>query len=210
MLFYTYPIFVSILATLFFKETFTKIILLSICFYSLTGMVLVLGTSFANINFWGAFLDLAAALIYSFYINIANRLIRNVPSDIATAYICLFSSLAFVLVGKTSGNLNFHFSPSAWWPIMAIAFFSTTWYRIVVRSFAAWRSSVPTRAAIVSTLEPFITITVSALLFHDQTRITAMAGSLSAVERSLSGSQIQTASKTGNQRITTIKSGVIF
>jgi drug/metabolite transporter (DMT)-like permease len=165
MLFYTYPIFVSILATLFFKETFTKIILLSICF-TLTGMVLVLGTSFANINFWGAFLDLAAALIYSFYINIANRLIRNVPSDIATAYICLFSSLAFVLVGKTSGNLNFHFSPSAWWPIMAIAFFSTT--VSIVTLFRGMEILGSTRAAIVSTLEPFITITVSALLFHDK------------------------------------------
>jgi len=86
MLFYTYPIFVAILATVLFKESFTKILLLSIC-VSLAGMVLVLGTSFENINLLGAFLALGAALVYSLYINMANRLVRNTPSDLATAYI---------------------------------------------------------------------------------------------------------------------------
>lgn len=165
MLFYTYPIFVTILATLLFKESFTKILLLSICL-SLAGMVMVLGTSFENLNFLGAFLALGAALVYSLYINLANHLIRNIPSDIATAYICLFSSLAFLLVGKVSGQLSFHFSPSAWWPIISIAIFSTT--VSIVTLFRGMEILGPTRAAIISIIEPFITIAISSLLFHDK------------------------------------------
>lgn len=165
MLFYTYPIFVAILATVLFKESFTKILLLSIC-VSLVGMVLVLGTSFENINLLGAFLALGAALVYSLYINMANRLIRNTPSDLATAYICLFSSLAFCLLGSFTHNLNFDFSPSAWWPIVGIAFFSTT--VSIVTLFRGMEILGSTRAAIISIIEPVITITISSLLFHDK------------------------------------------
>lgn len=165
MLFYTYPIFVTILATILFKESFTRILMLSIC-VSLAGMVLVLGTSFENINLLGAFLALGAALVYSLYINLANRLIRNTPSDLATAYICLFSALAFCLIGSLTHNLNFDFSPSAWWPIIAIAFFSTT--VSIVTLFRGMEILGSTRAAIISIIEPVITITISSLLFHDK------------------------------------------
>jgi drug/metabolite transporter (DMT)-like permease len=89
MLFYTYPIFVTILAVAIFKESFTKILLVSIA-VSLTGMGMVLGTSFENINFLGVFLALAAAAVYSLYINLANRLVQDIPSDLATAYLYVF------------------------------------------------------------------------------------------------------------------------
>jgi drug/metabolite transporter (DMT)-like permease len=165
MLFYTYPIFVTVIAIMFFKEKLTKILLLAIC-VSMAGMVLVLGTSFSSINFLGVFLVLGAALIYSFYINLANRLLHNIPSDITTAYICLFSALSFLLVGKATGNLSFHFSPVTWWPIIAIAFFSTT--VAIVTFFKGMEILGSTRTAVISMIEPFITITVSSLLFHDK------------------------------------------
>jgi drug/metabolite transporter (DMT)-like permease len=78
----------------------------------------------------------------------------------------MFSSLAFLLVGTLSNNLSFDFCPSAWWPIIAIAFFSTT--VSIVTLFLGMEILGSTRAAIISIIEPFITIIISSLLFHDR------------------------------------------
>lgn len=165
LLFYTYPIFVAVLATLVYKEKFSRNLLLSISI-SLLGMALVIGTSFDSINLWGASLALGAAAVYSLYINLGNRLIQNIPPDLATAYISLFAAISFLLAGTFSDSLRFDFQPSAWGPIIGIAFFSTT-----VAIFAFFRGLEllgSTRSAIISIIEPVITITISSLLFHDQ------------------------------------------
>ncbi len=165
LLFYTYPIFVAVLATVVYKEKFTSSLLLSISI-SLLGMALVIGTSIDNINLWGASLALGAAAVYSLYINLGNRLIRNIPPDVATAYISLFASIAFLLAGTLSSSLDFHFHPSAWWPIIGIAFFSTT--IAIFAFFKGLELLGSTRSAIISIIEPLITITISSLLFHDK------------------------------------------
>jgi len=165
MLFYTYPIFVAVEAAVFFKEKSTRSLLLAISI-SVFGMVLLIGTSFDSINLLGAFLALAAAVVYSLYINIANRLTANIPSDLASAYICLFASIAYLILGTLSKSLDFHFHLSAWLPIIGIAFFSTT--ISIFTLFKGLEILGSTRSAIISLIEPLITIMISSLLFHDR------------------------------------------
>lgn len=165
LLFYTYPIFVAILATVVYKEKISSGLLLSISI-SLLGMALVIGTSFDNINLLGASLALGAAAVYSLYINLSNNLIRNISSDLATAYISLFAAIAFLLAGTLSNSLDFNFQPSAWWPIIGIAFFSTT--IAILTFFRGLELLGSTRSAIISIIEPVITIAFSSLLFHDK------------------------------------------
>lgn len=163
LLFYTYPIFVAVLGTLFFKVKFTGRLLISI-FVSLLGMVLVISTSFGVINLWGALLALGAAIVYSLYINLSNLAIKKIPSDLASAYICLFASLAFLLVGTLSHNITFDFHPTGWWPILAIAFFSTT--VSIVTFFRGMEILGSNKAATISMIEPVITILISSLVFN--------------------------------------------
>lgn len=173
LLFYTYPIFVAVLATVVYKEKISRSLLVSICI-SLLGMALVIGTSFDNINVLGASLALGAAAVYSLYINLGNRLICNLPSDLATAYISLFAAIAFLLAGTFTNSLDFHFRPSAWWPIIGIAFFSTT--IAIVAFFRGLALLGSTRSAIISIIEPVITIALSSLLFHDKLSCLQWAG----------------------------------
>lgn len=165
LLFYTYPIFVAVLATVIFKEKFSGSLLFSI-FMSFMGMALVIGTSFGTINLWGSSLALGAAIVYSLYINLSNRVIRTIPSDLASAYICLCASITFLLVGTLSNSLNFHFHPSAWGPILAIAFLSTT--VSIATFFRGMEILGSTRTATISMIEPVITIVISSLIFHDK------------------------------------------
>jgi drug/metabolite transporter (DMT)-like permease len=73
LLFYTYPIFVTLLSFLIYKERPSIRLTASIAL-SIFGLCLVLGTSFETINFLGALMALGAAAVYSVYMTISNHI----------------------------------------------------------------------------------------------------------------------------------------
>lgn len=164
LLFYTYPIFVTLLSFIVNKERPNMQLIASIAL-SILGLCLVLGTSFKAVNCLGAVLALGASAVYSVYMIISNRIIKNSSPVITSAFVTLSASFAFLIIGLSTDTLVFTFDRSAWLPISGIIVFST-----VISIFTLFRGMEllgSARAAILSMVEPLVTIVMSCILFHD-------------------------------------------
>ena len=171
MLLYTYPALVTVLAVLAGDErlTFQKGGALVICS---VGLVLLLGASFEGVRLEGVLSALGAAVIYSCYIVIGNRVLKNVDPLVTSFYVCTSAGLAFLVYGLASGELLLDISPLGWLSILGIVIFPT--FFGVIGFFAGLRLIGATNASIVSMLEPLITVILSALLLGE--RITPVQG----------------------------------
>lgn len=164
LLLYTFPIYVAILAYFIEKEALNKQTVFSILL-SIGGLVLILGTSFGQINLMGILLALIAAVVYAVYIITGNRLIKHIPPLFATVCISFFASLSFFTVGWSTKQLHFDFTEGAWWSIAGIAVIST-----VIAMFTFFKGLEligSTKSSILSTVEPVITIAASTFLLKE-------------------------------------------
>jgi drug/metabolite transporter (DMT)-like permease len=171
MILYTYPALVALLAVLIGDEQFTRMKGAALLLCS-AGLVLVLGASFDGARIEGVLSVLGAAVIYSCYILIGNRILKNIDPLVTSLYVCSSAGLAFLVYGVATGELLLSMSPVAWLSILGIAVFPTLFG--VIGFFAGLRLIGATNASIISTLEPLITVLLSALLLGE--RITALQG----------------------------------
>ncbi|MBN1836786.1 MAG: DMT family transporter [Spirochaetales bacterium] len=165
LILYSYPALVCLLSVIVERARISGVTFAALAL-SLAGVVLVLGASFRGFNLIGALLALAAALVYSVYITLSNRLLRTLDPLPMTAYVCLFSAGAYALFGAAAGVLDFGFAASTWLPIAALILVSTVGG--IVAFFAGLRRLGSTRAALLSMIEPPITIGFSVLLFGER------------------------------------------
>jgi drug/metabolite transporter (DMT)-like permease len=169
LLFYTYPIIVSLLSFFTGNEKLTKRHILAIISTSL-GLMLVLGMPGNNrLSPAGILLALGAALVYSGYIWLGDRLVQKVPSMVSSSLVTLFTTLSFTVIGLGMKTLSFNFGAKAWFPIIGIIIFSTM--MAISAFFKGLELTGPATASILSTMEPLVTIGLSIILFHD--RLTA-------------------------------------
>jgi len=96
---YTYPILVALLSLIFERERLTGRVVCSIllCF---AGLVLALGASIGRVDTAGIILAFCAPLVYSCYILAGNRLVKQVPSLVTSAFVALFAATSFLVVGS--------------------------------------------------------------------------------------------------------------
>ena len=176
MLLYTYPALVTVLAVLAGDERFTlqKGAALLLCS---AGLVLLLGASFDGARLEGVLSVLGAAVIYSGYIVIGNRILKDLDPLVTSLYVCGSAGLAFLCYGLASGELLLTMSPAGWLSILGIAVFPTLFG--VIGFFAGLRLIGATNASLISTLEPLFTVILSALLLAE--RITPRQGAGGAV-----------------------------
>lgn len=175
LLLYTYPIFVAVLATLVDKEPLTGRLMLAIL-VTLGGLTLTLGASFSSINLFGVLLAVGAAVGYSVHILISNRVVAQIPPIITSAVTIVFTALSLGIIGFIQGEIRIDLAPQAWLAIGGLALFST----IVALLFfyAGIKLIGSTRASILSTFEPLVTIGLSVLLFAEPFTWMQFAGAL--------------------------------
>lgn len=164
ILLYTYPIIVALLSALVEKERLTGRLLTAIplCF---AGLVLALGVTVESVDPAGVVFALGAALVYSCYIVSGNRLLRNVPPLVTSAFVALSAAISFALTGLAGGALTFSFAPATWLPLAGIVLCSTV---VAILGFFKGLELVgPTAASVLSTAEPVVTIVLSMLLLGE-------------------------------------------
>jgi drug/metabolite transporter (DMT)-like permease len=178
LLFYTYPIIVSLLSFFIANERLTKRHFFAIIMTSL-GLILVLGMSSARINMIGILLAFGAALVYSGYILLGDRLVQQIPSVVSSAFVTFFATLSFFVICLSTQNFHFGFEMKAWFPILGIILFSTI--MAISTFFKGLELIGPTTTSILSTLEPLVTIGLSILLFHEKLTGYQLLGSLAVI-----------------------------
>jgi len=173
LLLYLYPAFVAVLSTLWLREHITrpKIVALGL---ALVGTALTVGPEEGQ--FLGVLLAISAAAIYSVYIMVGTQVMKHVSAIQS-------STVIFASAGLMSGLLMLGQGPhlpatgAGWAAIGSIVLIATV---LPVVTFLAGLERIgPTNAAMLSTLEPAVTVLLAAMLLGETLRpITLLGGSL--------------------------------
>lgn len=161
LLLYLYPVLVSLLAAVFLGEhlTWRKAALLAVSF---GGTALTIGSGTGAPL--GIALGVAAAVIYSIYITVGGRFLGSVDSVSASAVVCL-SAAVVIGLGAGLSPPAFPGDTTGWIALAAVALVSTV--VAILGFFAGLRRVGASRAAILSTLEPVVTIGLAAWLLAE-------------------------------------------
>lgn len=164
LILYLYPVLVALLAAVVEKEQIS-LQMMAAAVVSLVGIAVVLGAPLDQLDGGGMALAFGAALVYSVYITLGRRVVADVPAIVTSALIAAFAALSFLLFGSVTQSLTFDISWSTWAVILGVVVFSTL--LAMAAFFAGMERIGATRASILSTVEPVITIAFSALLLGE-------------------------------------------
>lgn len=161
LLLYLYPFFVAILSMTFLRETLTRAKIIALVL-ALTGAALTVGPVSGQLI--GALMAIAAALIYSVYIIVGAGVMKRVSPVQSSTVIFASAGAVYGLFALFNGT-HFPATNPGWLVVAGIIFISTV---IPVTAFLAGLERIgPTNAAMLSTLEPVVTVTLASWLFGE-------------------------------------------
>ncbi|HUP98739.1 MAG TPA: DMT family transporter [Usitatibacter sp.] len=173
LLLYAYPTLVCLMAAAFLREKLAArtVALLAASF---AGIALTLGGGHGTPL--GFALSLGAALIYSIYIIVGARELKDTDALASAAVICLSAAATFV-VASAFRTPELPANAGGWVASLLIALVSTV--LAILAFFAGLKRVGPANAAIVSTLEPVVTVVLAwALLGETIAPIQVLGGVL--------------------------------
>ena len=124
LLLYIYPILV-VLADCLIESQKPEPRTIASVGISFAGVMLILGAAYGQINSTGIILALGAAVVYSVYIILGHRVIKEVAPFTATTFITAFAGVGVFATSFFTEPLSFSFRAAAWGPIAGLALFST-------------------------------------------------------------------------------------
>lgn len=176
LILYIYPALVMLVAVLTGRERVSRRRVAALT-VALAGIGLVLvgaGAASGGLDPRGALLALGAALTYTGYIVVGDRFTDGAPPVALAAVICSGATLALVGVGGVRGGTSLDFTATGWLWLVAIALVSTV--GAVLLFFAGMARVGPSTAAILSILEPVVTVVSAAVMFGELLTAVQVAG----------------------------------
>lgn len=173
LLLYLYPVFVAVLSAIVWRERMTAgkgLVLL----LALVGTALTAGPAGGRTP--GVLLAVAAAAIYSVYIIVGAQVMKSVTA--VQSSVVIFGSAAAVFGALMAVNgPHPPMTVSGWAAIAAIVLIATI---VAVVAFLAGLERIgPTNAAMFSTLEPVVTVSLAVLLLGETLKpLTLLGGGL--------------------------------
>ena len=165
LILYVYPVLVMAGAIALRRER-ASVRRCSALLTALAGIGLVLaGAASGGFDLPGALLALGAALTYSIYILIGDGLTADMPPLALSALVCCGAFGTFLVTGTLRGTNDLGFAPAGWPWLVAIALISTV--GAVLCFFAGLVRVGPSKASILSILEPVVTVASAALVFGE-------------------------------------------
>ncbi|MGE5465120.1 MAG: DMT family transporter [Syntrophothermus sp.] len=162
LLLYLYPMFVFILSVVFLGEKITWLKVMAIVL-ALTGTALIVDPKGGQPL--GIFFSLAAALIYSGYIIVGTNVTRHVSPVQSSVVIFASAGLVYGILMSINGA-HFPTTSAGWIHIAGIVLMATV---IPVVTFLAGLERIgPTHSAMLSTLEPVVTVLLAAWFFAER------------------------------------------
>jgi drug/metabolite transporter (DMT)-like permease len=162
LLLYLYPMFVFILSVLILREKVSTVQVIALIL-ALIGSALTVDPKGGQLI--GALMAIAAALVYSIYIIVGANVMKHVSAVQSTAVIFASAASVYGILTFINGA-HFPSSHSGWLAIFGMIVLSTI---IPVATFLAGLEIIgPTNAAMLSTLEPVVTVLLAAWLFGEK------------------------------------------
>lgn len=162
LLLYLYPFFVTILSMIFLREKVSSIKGIALIL-ALTGTALTVGPVSGQMI--GALMAIAAAFIYSVYIIVGTNVMKHVSAVQSSTVIFASAGTVFGMLALING-LHLPQTTSGGLSMLGMIFISTI---IPVVLFLAGLERVgAVNAAMLSTLEPVVTVLLAMWLFGDK------------------------------------------
>ncbi len=173
ILLYLYPVIVTLIAAGLGDEKFTWRKTVSL-FISLSGLVLVVGLSLENLNMAGVLFGMGAAVVYSVYLIVGNRMVSENNPLIVSAYVITAAALAFNLIGWTTGQVELDIGLTGWLSVFGLSLISTV--VAILTLFKGMKLIGPSKTSIISTFEPVVTVLVAYAAFTEKLLPVQLAG----------------------------------
>ncbi len=175
LLIYTFPVIVAVAAVILGRERLDLRRLVALGLVSV-GLVLVLASAGAGaLDPFGTALALGAAVVYSAYILVSEGVAKRMRPSVLAALVC--SGAAISLTGGSAllGELRpGELTAAGWGWLACLAVVSTV--AAVGLFLAGLRRVGSTTAAILSTLEPVVTVLLAFLVFGEVLGVVQMLG----------------------------------
>lgn len=166
-LFATYPAWVTLVQIVRGAERLTARRLAALAL-SLGGIVVISGAPLAaasessNVRI-GLALALGAAVVYGMYIPLMQWMQKSHPVAVTSAYAKIGSAFCFLIWALSNQTVSANFTSTAWLAIAGLALFSTVLPSVFF--LMGLMRLGPVRTAIVSSVEPFLTAMLAAVVF---------------------------------------------
>jgi drug/metabolite transporter (DMT)-like permease len=175
LLLYTFPAMVAGAAVLIGRERMDARRLTALSLAS-GGLVLVLaGAGAGQLEAVGVALGLGAAVVYSTYILVSDRVVGGISAIPLSALVCSGAAVSLTVGSTALGQLHPGAVSLAGWAWLAsIAVVSTV--AAIGLFFAGLRLAGPTTASILATVEPLVTVLLAFLVFGETLGPVQIAG----------------------------------
>jgi drug/metabolite transporter (DMT)-like permease len=142
---------------------------------SFAGVAMLVGGAHFQLS-WALVLAIASPTVYTVYILIGERVMTAVPAVAASAVIMTGAAFAFCLLAALNNQVALPRSASGWAVGVGIALFPTM---LAISLFLAGLPRVgAARAALISTWEPVVTVTLAVVVLGDRFSIVQVAGGM--------------------------------
>lgn len=173
---FTYPVTVTVFAVILYKEKlyFGKILALAL---SILGIYMLVGNNGGALNFKGIVFAISSGFFYAYYIiGVSHSKVNKIDIFVLTFYLALIAALVLFTTGMISGGLDFNMKPSGFLACGGIALVSTvlalTMFLMGIKIIGA------SSAAILSTLEPIVSIALGVLILKEQLSFSIVIGGM--------------------------------
>jgi drug/metabolite transporter (DMT)-like permease len=179
LILYTYPALVTGAAILLGRERANRRRLVALVIAS-GGLVLVLaGAGAASFDIAGCALAAGAALTYTTYILVSDEVTSHLETLPLAALVTTGAGVSLGVVAVATGTLDLGFEPAGWLWLGLAAVVSTV--GAVVLFFSGMSRVGASTAAILSTLEPPVTVSLVFLTFGDALGALQLVGALAVL-----------------------------
>ncbi|MDE1463000.1 DMT family transporter [Spartinivicinus poritis] len=177
ILLYLFPVFVMVLARFVFKEQLSKLKITALTI-ALVGVLFSVGLTPEG-SLIGILLSLTAALGYALYILLSNHFLTNKDIMVSTTYIFIGAAVTYTLAALVTSEVKLPQQTSGWLAIAGLIIFSTVLPIIALNLGNMIIGASDT--AILSTLEPIVTIFLAVLILNEELNLYRIAGGFMVV-----------------------------
>ena len=171
---YIYPSLTVIAGWLFFRRAITRWHLIALV-SSFAGIALLLGGARFALA-WALVFAVAAPVIYTTYILLGERVMAGMPAAGASAVIFSGAAVSFCILATFTGQVALPNGTRGWAVAIAIAVIPTM---LAISLFMAGLPRVgASRAALLSTIEPVVTVLLAAIVLGERLTLVQVVGGL--------------------------------
>jgi drug/metabolite transporter (DMT)-like permease len=171
---YIYPSLVVVAGWLFLRRAITAKQGAALA-ASFVGVAMLVGGAHFHLT-WALLLAVASPVVYTGYILVGERVMGSVPALAASAVIMVGAAIGFSLIAAVTNELTLPRSRAGWAVVVALALLPTM---LAITLFLAGLPHVgASRAALLSTWEPVVTVLLAVLVLGDRLSIVQVLGGL--------------------------------